>query len=254
LRFVLHAGHGEFPRFVVAPGDIDECFACAADALNLSWKYQVPSIVLTDKHLAESFSSVSLDRASKGPDFGKRQEGGEGYVRYKITEDGISPMVFPGAEDTVVKVTSYEHNEEGEATEHTHEIMAMHEKRSRKGEGLVREVQWFPTVKTYGDPTSDIVLLFWGSTKGAVLEAMRLLPQKVRAVQVLWMEPFDTERVSRELSGARVVVGIEANHTAQLCSLLRERTGISVSHTIRKYDALPFTPRELADDIIHLIF
>jgi 2-oxoglutarate ferredoxin oxidoreductase subunit alpha len=250
LQFTLHVGHGEFPRFVVAPGDVEECFECAADAMNLAWKYQIPAIILSDKHLSESYKSTFLDEESKGPDLGKRSVPVQGhYLRYKITEDGISPIAFPGKEGVVVKATSYEHNEEGEATEDPAQVKAMQDKRFRKLNGLYGEFPYFPTVKTYGDLESDVVVVFWGSTKGAMLEAQKQLKTPAKLVQILWMEPFDAERVKHELSGARVIVDVEANHTAQLAALIREKTSIEIYNKVLKYDAQPFTPTELANDI-----
>jgi len=250
LQFTLHAGHGEFPKFVVAPGDVEECFECAADAMNMAWKYQLTSIILSDKHLSESYMSATLDEESKGPDLGKRalHLGGQ-YKRYKITHDGISPLAFPGTPGVMVKATSYEHIEEGEATEDPREVKEMQDKRFRKYTGLYEDFKWFPTVKTYGDLESDIVVVFWGSTKGAALEAAKYTKQPVKLVQILWMEPFDADRVKAELAGARVVIDVEANHTAQLAALIREKTSIEILNKVLKYDAQPFTPKQLAEEI-----
>ncbi len=254
LRFIIHAGHGEFPRLVVAPGDIEECFTCAADVFNLAWKYQIPTILLADKHLSESYASLTLDESRFGADLGKRAEvTGKSYNRYAITEDGISPIAFPGTEDTVVKATSYEHNEEGEATEIASEVQAMQDKRFRKLDGLYREFTFFPTVKVYGDLGSDVVVVCWGSTKGALLEAVKQVATPVKVVQVLWLEPFDADRVKAELAGARVLIDVEANHTAQLAALIREKTSIEITKKVLKYDAQPFTPTELAEEITRLL-
>jgi 2-oxoglutarate ferredoxin oxidoreductase subunit alpha len=250
LRFIIHAGHGEFPRLVVAPGDIEECFECAADCLNLAWKYQIPAVLLSDKHLSESYKSVRLDLTSKGPDLGKRAvDPSAEYKRYTITDDGVSPMAFPGTPNVVTKATSYEHNEEGEATEHAEDVEAMQDKRFRKLAGLYADFKWFPTVKTYGNLSSDVVVVFWGSTKGAMLEAAKQLKTPAKLVQILWMEPFDAERVKKELAGARVIVDVEANHTAQLASLIREKTSIEITNKVLKYNAQPFTPTALAEEI-----
>ncbi len=250
LQFAIHVAHGEFPRFVIAPGDVEECFECAADALNIAWKYQLPAIVLSDKHLSESYKSVKLNIQSKGPDLGKRAVPVDGnYVRYKITEDGISPMAFPGKPGVMVKATSYEHNEEGEAIEDAPSVKAMQDKRYRKLQGLYEDFKWFPTVKTYGDMNSDVVIVFWGSTKGAMLEALKQLKTPAKLVQVLWMEPFDADRIKAELNGARVIIDVEANHTAQLAALIREKTSIEILNKVLKYDAAPFTPTELANEI-----
>lgn len=250
LQFALHVGHGEFPHFVVAPGDVEECFDCAADALNIAWKYQLPAIILSDKHLSESYMSVLINEKNKGPDLGKRAVPLEGhYLRYKITDDGISPLAFPGKPGVVVKATSYEHNEEGEATEDASMVKAMQDKRYRKLDGLYRDFAWFPTVKTYGDLQSDVAIVFWGSTKGAMLEAAKQLKVPAKLVQVLWMEPFDADRIKAELANKRVIVDVEANHTAQLAALIREKTSIEIHNKVLKYDAQPFTPSELAQEI-----
>ncbi len=250
LQFAIHVAHGEFPRFVIAPGDVDECFECAADALNIAWKYQMPAIILSDKHLSESYKSVILDTKSKGPDLGKRAVPIDGnYLRYKITEDGISPLAFPGKPGVMVKATSYEHNEEGEAIEDAPSVKAMQDKRYRKLNGLYEDFNWFPTVKTYGDLNSDVVVVFWGSTKGAMLEAQKQLKVPAKLVQVLWMEPFDADRIKYELGNARVIVDVEANHTAQLAALIREKTSIEIHNKVLKYDAEPFTPTDLANEI-----
>ncbi len=250
LQFTIHVAHGEFPRFVVAPGDVEECFECAADAMNIAWKYQMPAIILSDKHLSESYMSVNIDEGSKGPDLGKRAEvTGKEYKRYEITEDGVSPLAFPGTPDTMVKGTSYEHNEEGEATEDPVAVKAMQDKRFRKLNGLYADFEWFPTVKTYGDLDADAAVVFWGSTKGAMLEAYKQLKKPVKLVQVLWMEPFDAERVKTELEGMRVIVDVEANHTAQLAAVIREKTSIEITNKVLKYDAQPFTPTDLANEV-----
>jgi 2-oxoglutarate/2-oxoacid ferredoxin oxidoreductase subunit alpha len=254
LQFTLHAGHGEFPKVVIAPGDVEECFVCSADAMNLAWKYQLTAIILSDKHLSESYMNIALDEASKGPDMGKRTiHIGGTYKRYKITQDGVSPLAFPGTPNAVVKATSYEHNEDGEATEDARMVKEMQDKRFRKYTGLYEDFKWFPTVKTYGDLSSDVVIVFWGSTKGAVLEAMKYLETPVKLVQILWMEPFDADRVKAELSGARIVIDVEGNHTAQLAALIREKTSIEITRKVLKYDAQPFTPKELADELRRFI-
>ena len=129
LRFVIHAGHGEFPRIVIAPGDPVESFRAGDIALNLAWKFQVPVIVLLDKILSEHMMTCSIDYDSVYIDKGKIAENtNENYGRYEYSEDGISPLAFPGTPNTIVKVTSYEHDEEGITTEETEEIKRMIEK------------------------------------------------------------------------------------------------------------------------------
>jgi len=111
LRFVLHAGHGEFPRVVVAPGDPEESFVKAGEVMNLAWKYQVPAIILMDKHLIESYVSIAIDERKVTVEPNSVAESWEGeYKRYKFTDSGVSPITFPGTPGAVVKVSSYEHD------------------------------------------------------------------------------------------------------------------------------------------------
>lgn len=261
LQFVLHAGHGEFPRIVLAPGDPDEAFACGARALNLAWKYQAPVIVLLDRQLSESLETTQLDlriAAAEVPvERGKiLEKAPERYGRYRITDDGVSPMLFPGTPGAIVKADSYEHDEDGITTEEADMVKEMNEKRGAKAEAIAKELSRDAAqggadaaVKIYGDPKSRNVVVFWGSTKGAVLEAAKYMEKPAKLVQIVWLEPFDVKRVVGELAGARMIVDVEANCTAQLAALIREKTGIAVQKKILRYDARPFDPLELAEKI-----
>lgn len=253
LQFVLHSGHGEFPRIVIAPGDPEESYLAAGNALDLAWKYQMPAIILLDKHLSESSQTATLDSSKIIQKEAKKWPGEEGYQRYRFTEDGISPLAFPGTENAVIKLTSYEHDEFGIATEDTALVKKMTEKRFKKSEMLVQELSLYETVKIYGDETSDTAILFWGSPKGAILEAVKHLKKQVKVVQILWMEPFDTDRVSKTLANISKIISIEGNHNGQLAALLREKTGIVPHHKISRYDSKPFDPTELAKEIDGLL-
>ncbi len=253
LQFVLHSGHGEFPRIVIAPGDPEEGYLAAGNALNLAWKYQMPAIILLDKHLSESSQTALLDNSKIIQKEAKKWSGEENYQRYQYTEDGISPLTFPGKENAVIKLTSYEHDEFGIATENTELVKKMTEKRFKKEEMLAQELSLYETVKIYGDTLSDTAILFWGSPKGAILEAAKQLKKSVKLVQILWMEPFDTERVSEALANTSKIISIEGNHNGQLSSLLREKTGIVPHYKISRYDSKPFDPTELAKEIDALL-
>jgi 2-oxoglutarate ferredoxin oxidoreductase subunit alpha len=250
MRFVIHAGHGEFPRIVMAPGDSEEAFRAGVEALNLAWRYQIPVIVLLDKviseHSATSLIKTEGIKIERGLISAKA---GEKYGRYEITKDGISPMAFPGTPNTVVKVTSYEHDEAGITVDEPGPTKAMLSKRFAKSETLNKSLNHHETVKVHGDHSSGNVVVFWGSTKGPVLEAARYLKKPVKFVQIVWLEPFDAKRVAEELSGAKKVIDVECNHNGQLAALIREKTGIAVTDKILKYDSRPFEPIALAEEI-----
>lgn len=254
LRFALHAGHGEFPRIVVAPGDPEEAFRLGARALNLAWQYQVPVIVLLDKILSEHALSSKLDTAGIAVERGKlAADFGAGYQRYQITTDGISPLAFPGTPGVNVKVTSYEHNEEGEAVEDLAAVKAMIDKRFAKQATLRAALAGEETVSVYGDLASETAIIFWGSTKGPVLEAVKYLARAPRLVQVRWLEPFPTEALLSALAGAKKIINVEGNHDGQLGALIREKTGLAMSESILKYDSRPFNPAELTEKFKNLL-
>ena len=253
LQMVIHAGHGEFPRVIIAPGDATEAYLAGANALNLAWKYQLPAVVLMDKIVSEHPATNLIPTDKIEIETGKlATETGESYGRYEITADGISPLAFPGTPKTVVKVTSYEHDEAGITTEEPTEIKAMIEKRFTKAETLAGELEHQETIKIYGDKQADAVIVFWGSTKGPVLEAVKYLKRPAKLVQIVWVEPFDVKRVFAALTSAKKIINVECNHNAQMAALIREKTGLEVSANILKYDSRPFDPLELADKINEL--
>ncbi len=246
LRFVIHASQGEFPRFVLAPGDPYEAYMAGFDALNLAWKYQVPVIVLTDKYLAEGYWTVDEPprlEPSEGKVIRGEYRGEEPYKRYKITPDGVSPMAIPGTKGALVTANSSEHGEDGYGSTDPEVVTAMQDKRFRKLSGMIEEANG-KGVKTYGG--GPLAVVTWGSTKNAVLEATRDM-YGVRVVQVLYLSPFPSERLSRELEGADRVLVVEANKTGQLASLLREHLLLEPDGFLGKYDGRPFTPEEVEE-------
>jgi len=237
LHFILNAGHGEFIRFVVAPGDAEEAYYYTALAMNIAWKFQIPSFVLADKHLSESNYSFDYSLYEVKEEEPLLWDGRGNYLRYGDTESGVSPLAFPS--DAVVKVNSYAHDEYGITTEEAEKIVKMQEKRLRKKQALVKYLSSFQQFKEYGK-NSDTVVLTWGSTKGAVVEAAEILGLKV--VQPIVMEPFPDLSEIRE----KRVITVEVNATAQLARLL-SCNGIEVDRSVLKYDGRPFFVDELVE-------
>ena len=250
LRLAIHAGHGEFPRLVIAPGDPAEAFLAGAVGLNLAWQYQTPVIVLLDKIVSEHPATSQLTADQIKIESGKiAAKTGSDYRRYEITADGLSPLAFPGTPDAVVKITSYEHDENGITTEDPDLVKAMVNKRFAKAAALATEMAQQETVKIYGDQEAETAVIFWGSTKGPVLEAAKYFDRPLKLVQIVWLEPFDVGRVSAALAKVKKIINVEGNHNAQLAALIREKTGLEVSANILKYDSRPFDPIELAQQI-----
>lgn len=244
LLFATFAGHGDFPKVVLAPAEPEEAYLLARDSINLAWRFQIPVIILGDKHLAESYFSVGLkrERVVEEP----KLWSGEGeYRRYEITEDGISPLAFPGTAGVIVKGTSYEHDERGFTVEEAEIIKRMQDKRMRKGETLREYIlSREDTVAVGGDRNSKKVVLTWGSTWGSVVDVAGELGLKV--VRPVFLEPFPEERLKRELDGAQVLISVECSASGQFEKLL-SMYGIRPNRSLRKYDGRPFFRDELLD-------
>ena len=246
LAFVVHAGHGEILRVVLAPGDADEAFYTAGLAMNLAWKFQIPTFVLTDKHLSESIFSfeADLDKVKPEKPFLWNNQGE--YKRYIDTQNGISPLAFPGNPSAIIKATSYEHDEYGIATEEPETIAQMQRKRLRKRKALEDELEKYETVKVYGNPDSKTALLCWGSTKGACIEVAEALDLKV--VQPLILEPLPVNALKKALSGVDKIIDVEVNATGQLAKLISGH-GFCIDDMILRFDGRPFTVDVLLDNV-----
>ena len=253
LRFVLHASQDEFPRVVVAPGSVEECFYLSAEAFNLAEKFQLPVIVLVDKYLAESARNVSLDDSRVSIQRGKWAAKPEGnaevleknFKRYAFTEDGVSPRSRPGMKGGVFDASSDEHDEKGFLEDEPVLRGNMHAKRMKKI-GAARGALPAPVLQGGKNPQSaENVVLSWGSTKGAILEAIALLEKNdgisASLLQVQWLGPLHDAEIGKILSSARRVVGVECNYSGQLCGLVREKAGFEVKEKVLRWDGLPFS-------------
>ncbi|RUM28173.1 MAG: 2-oxoacid:acceptor oxidoreductase subunit alpha [Aquifex sp.] len=244
LLFCLFAGHGDFPRIVLAPGNAEEAYKLARDAMNLSWKFQVPVIILSDKHLAESYftSNIKREKVVEEP---KLWNGVGEYKRYEITEDGVSPLAFPGTKGIVVKGTSYEHDERGITVEEAEAVKKMQDKRMRKWKTVEEFVnKREDNLVVSGEEESDKAIITWGSNKGVVEEVAKELGYKV--IRPVFLEPFPRERLEKALEGVKNTVVIECSASGQFEKLLNMH-GIRVDKRLRKYDGRPFFKDELLE-------
>lgn len=218
LNMARHAGHGEFPRLVLAPGNPIETEELTSQAFYFSQKFGVPVIIISDKHLAESF--YTLDNK---PKITKSK---------KLTNFG--------------RYNSYEKNPDGSATEDAEQIKKNVEKRLNKIKNIEKETEKFEGFKIYGKKDSKNCVVFWGSTKGAIIDAIKDL--KICAIQILYIEPFP-KKVEKVLKSKKNLILVENNATAQLGQLIKEKTGIEIKDKILRYDGRPFLCDELRKEI-----
>lgn len=245
LNFVLHAGHGEFPRAILAPATVEECFYLTYKAFHLAEKFQSPVFILTDQFLADSYRAVepfTLEGLTPVSLLLKDQSYSLPYRRFAFTENGVSPRLLPGLSEHLVVAGSDEHTEDGHLTEDLEVRQKMVEKRLRKMAGIKREII-LPHFE--GEEKADLLLLSWGSTKGAVTEAAEILRaagQKVSTLHFSQVWPLPTDHFPKYFLGAKKIISIEGNATGQFASLLRRESGLAVSQKISRYDGLPITP------------
>jgi 2-oxoglutarate/2-oxoacid ferredoxin oxidoreductase subunit alpha len=255
LRFVMHAGHGEFPRIILASGDIKECFYDAAKVFNLAEKYQMPVIHLLDKAMANcsqtfpvfEYSKFKIDR---GQLLTEKDLEGKEYRRFQFTETGVSPRVPLGTKNGVHWYTGDEHNEEGHISEEPLNRTLMMEKRMKKLDLVEKEVPLEDKLAFFGDKNSENVVLSWGSPKGAIIEALNLLKEEgltLGFLQVRMIAPFPTDQVREALAGKKRVIDIEDNYLGQLGEVVKEKTGVAPNFHILKYTGRPMTTTEVYD-------
>ncbi|WP_298665798.1 2-oxoacid:acceptor oxidoreductase subunit alpha [uncultured Methanofollis sp.] len=241
LLFALSAGQGEFPRIVAAPGTPEEAWYWAGALLDLAWRFQTPTVLLTDKNLGEGI--FSFGETEKRPALGPSLWKGEGeYRRYEIGTGGVSPLAFPGTAGATVKVNSYAHDEDGITTEDGAVVARMAEKLREKGVAAARVLEGYPCVATAGDPDAETALLCWGSTAGVCAEAAGRLG--LRVVRPVVLSPFPEMRVKAALAGAGLIVAVEENITGQLARLVSVH-GIRADVVVGKYDGRPFALEDL---------
>jgi 2-oxoglutarate ferredoxin oxidoreductase subunit alpha len=244
LDFVLHAGHGEFPRAIFSPGTVEECFHLTRRALELAERYQGPMFLLTDQFLADSYRAVvPFEVEDLEPvRVGKEAVGPAPYLRFAITESGVSPRLFPGMTENLVVADSDEHTADGHITEDLSVRKQMVEKRLRKGEGIQAEVI---SPEMEGEANPDLLLVSWGSSKGAVQEVasrMRSNGEKVATLHFSQVWPMVPEQFMSQFESARQVISIEGNASGQLTRLIRRETGFYIKKKVLRYDGLPVTP------------
>lgn len=248
LNFALNAGQGEFVRFIVAPGDAEEAYYWSCVSMNMSWKYQIPSIILSDKNLGEGIFNFDMNMVGElKEESALLWDRKPPYKRYALTENGVSPLAFAPDKDAVIKVNSYEHDEFGITTEDPKITTAMTEKRLRKEKFLLEDInEHFEAVNIYGDKNSKTGLLCWGSNKGISVELGNKLGLKV--IQPVVLNPFPAQQFKKAVSGLKKLICVENNATGQLAKLIKGY-GFDVNKTLSKYDGRAFSLEELEEKI-----
>jgi 2-oxoglutarate/2-oxoacid ferredoxin oxidoreductase subunit alpha len=267
---VLGAGQGDYPRIIVAPTNILDCFKTVPELFNLVDRFQCPGIIMSDLLISEGRSSVDpddlsfdvkIDRGELISSNGKNGNGSNGhaaaelsaYKRYEFTDSGISPRAIPGTPGYVHVVATDEHDDEGGliSDEYTnpHKRRAMHEKRMHKMEGILPLI---PPPELFGQADADVTLLGWGSTEGVIHEAIQQLADQgivANNLQIKWLVPLHVDAIMEQLGRARRTIIVENNYSGQFARYLRSETSFVPEGHIRKYDGEPFMPHHIVDGV-----
>jgi 2-oxoglutarate ferredoxin oxidoreductase subunit alpha len=268
LMFAINCGHGEFPKIVFASGDIEESFYDTIKVFNFAEKYQLPVIHVLDKAIANSIMTCKIfDQHSIKIDRGQLLEnvpqlGGTGiagnYRRFKLDVNPISPRIALGKENGIFWNTGDEHTEEGHITEDPDNRIKMMNKRMSKLDLALKEIPDEDKARAYGqdDPSGGMTIVSWGSTKGAILDAIdRLVAEgkKVRFIQIRLMHPFPAALVEKMLANSKVLVDIEMNYTSQLGVLIKQNLSCGIDYRIVKYNGRPMSSSEVYNALMSII-
>jgi len=263
LNLAVYGAHGEVQRAVLAPTSVMDCFTITVDAFNLAEEFQIPVLVMQDTVLAVRTESIprpdpslkvvnrrtfAYQASPNGPGY-DAASGPERYLRYQITNDGVSPMAIPGTPGGAYVATGLEHTQAANTSSDARNHSAMTEKRFRKLDGVVQKA---PAANEYGDPSAEIGFLTWGSTLGVVAEAIdRLKADGIKAhalaPRLVW--PLPTHQIDPFLKGKKVVYVPEVNYTGQFAQLLKTQYQDVEFTRINVYGGQPFNVSHILDAV-----
>lgn len=244
LNLVIHAGHGEFPRIVYAPGTLEQAFYLTQKAFNMADKYQVPVFILTDQFFVDSYSNVKKFDLSDIKIEKHFVETDEDYKRYDLSKavKGVSPRGIPNFGKGLIVVDSDEHDEYGHITENLEIRVKMVDKRLKKFEAINDEII---SPELVGDEDYEYLIVCWGSNYHVVKEAIESIKdKKIAMLHFSQVFPLDKDAV-KYLENAKKVIDVENNATGQFARLFKAETGVSIDSKILKYNGMPFSVEEL---------
>src|SRR5713226_7966280 len=265
LNQAFGASQGDFPRIVIAPLSMPDCFTTPALAFNGADRYQCPVIILADLLMSEGNETVDsalldvefpIDRGELITE-AKGQANGEPYLRYKDTPSGISPRGIPGVPGHLYVAGTDEHDEDGVLISDVYtdpvRRKKMVDKRARKMSTVLDHV---PPPLFAGPTDAEVTLVGWGSNWGVLSEAVERLNAAGIATNHLHVSvlmPFQAREIGRILGRSKRIIAVENTHSGQFARLIRAETGIAANGHVRKYDGEPFEPKHIVAGVRALL-
>ena len=259
LMQAIYGSHGDTPRIIIAPQDVEDCFYIAIEAARLAREYSTPVIILTDQALAsriEAFDEPNVDELMVDPtvDLTPRGEDFKPYPMDELTRHAAPGTKIEGA--PYPTVTGLEHDEHGHPTGNPALHMKMTAKRRDKLRALAKKL---PRPEIHGEESGDVLLIGWGSTYGPIREAVirgQAQGMKIGHVHIRHIHPLPPE-LERIFSRFRQIYVIEMNDRGlygygQLATLLRARYANPAIRSITKTDGLAFKVSEILKGVEEL--
>ncbi len=251
MQFVIRSGHGDFPKIVLTPGDVQEHFDLTQKAFYLAEKYQLPVFILSDKYILESHQTMKnpqdvyqLQRQSMVSQQNLDSE--DEFMRYKITDNGISMRSVPGQDKGFYLANSYEHDPHGFATEEIETTKAQVNKRARKIDHLISEL---PDPVLVGDKQAQVTLISFGSTVNVLRQLITECEYSINAIHIPCVWPLPKKTLENMFKSVKKLIVIEGNKSGQLKDLLNQELDIHIDDSIRRYDGRPFYVQEIIEQL-----
>ena len=251
----IGASQGDFPKVVIAPSTVEDCYYSTIEAFNLADKYQLPVILLSDLFLSEHMESVdqfNFDAIVDRGEIVNHKPSDDTYRRYKFTSTGVSPRAFPGTSGTIFQATSDEHDDFGNIISDVFTDPEMRtkimDKRMKKMAFIKKDL---PIPKLYGPDNAKLTLVSWGSTFNIIRESMPLLSQEnlsINHLHIKYLAPFQSS-IQKILELSNDTLIIEGNFTGQLSKLITMETGFKINHSLFKYDGEPFYTEQITNKV-----
>ncbi len=259
LMLAINSSHGEFPRLVMSVSDPEDCFSLMPEAFNLAEEYQLPVIVLTDKHIVEALCTVEMfDQKKAEIRRGKLITDPKDLKKLKSTDrydpsakDGVTPRWLPGSHAETFNAQADEHSADGSIDESAEMAKVQMEKRMRKAETIKKNL---PDPELYGAKNPEVLIVGWGSTKMTVMDVLESLEnQKIGYLHYCYLWPLKTELFEKLAKKAKKVILVECNYQGQLGMLIKQQCGFDIKEKILKYDGRPFFFDELRERLLSMI-
>jgi 2-oxoglutarate/2-oxoacid ferredoxin oxidoreductase subunit alpha len=264
LNLMLGAGQGEFPRAILAPSHPIEAYHATVRAFELAEEWQTPILLASDLHLSENFATVDRSEITfpgEVPLLFSVTPNGHDYRRYAYTPNGVSPRSLPGQPGLQYVSASDEHDDKAHLISDIKsgvpvwvaERVKMMTKRMHKLDGL-RGATAPPHLE--GAAGAELTFVTWGSTLGAVRDAVRLLATRSHTTNILvspTVYPFHGPEFMALAAGSQRLLLVEANYSGQFGRLIRAETGFDVPHKLMKFDGEPFYPMEIVGKALEVI-